>query len=249
MSGLLRSRVKGFISYPQYDKELASKRRKELADFGVKSIIQDGKHTIDGIHILGKGHTGIVLKALYNDNSVALKILRADADRSNLIEETRLLKLANSVGVGPRFIAVSDSFLLMELVEGVYLRDWINKMTDKETVEFQTIMGRLLLDAYRLDSIGLDHGELVRLRRHIIYTGERPVIIDFESASTNRHPSNLTTVVQSIYLNSKVSDQLAKTIKHPPRVELLKVLKEYKKDRSLSNLEKISETIGVPIPN
>jgi len=198
LRGVLRSRAAKIFSYPHFSLETAKQRVKELRSFGVEAVIPGGPHTITGLPILGKGHTGVVVKAIYRGEVVALKILRMDANRVNFREEARLLGVANSVSVGPRFIAVGETFIMMELIEGVYLRDWVNEMTEGDISEFKTAVGRLLWDAYRIDSIGLDHGELVRLRRHVIYSKSRPVIIDFESASTGRRPGNVTMIVQSI---------------------------------------------------
>ncbi|MCX6642124.1 MAG: hypothetical protein NTV15_01890, partial [Candidatus Bathyarchaeota archaeon] len=233
------------FSYPRYSLETASRRVKELRGFGVEAVIPEGPHTITGLPVLGKGHTGVVVKAVYRGEIVALKILRVDANRVNFREEARLLGVANSVGVGPRFIAVGEGFLMMELIEGVYLRDWVNKMTEGDVSEFKKAVERLLLDAYRIDTIGLDHGELVRLRRHVIYSKGRPVIIDFESASTGRKPGNVTTIVQSIYLNNGVTNVLSKLLELPSRDQLLDALKAYKSEPSMASLRSIVKSLGI----
>lgn len=245
LRGVLRSRAAKVFSYPHYSLETASRRVKELRGFGVEAVIPGGPHTITGLPILGKGHTGIVVKAVYRGKIVALKILRMDANRINLREEARLLGVANSVGVGPRFVAVGEEFIMMELVEGVYLRDWVNEMTEGDVSEFKTAVGRLLWDAYRIDAIGLDHGELVRLRRHVIYSKGRPVIIDFESASTNRRPGNVTTIVQSIYLNNGVSKVIGMIFELPSRDRLMDALKSYKEDPSVASLRALVEALGI----
>ncbi len=245
LRGVLRSRVAKVFCYPHYSLETASRRVKELRDFGVEAVIPDGPHTITGLSVLGKGHTGIVLKAVYQGEIVALKILRVDANRVNFREEARLLGFANSVGVGPRLIAVGERFLIMEIIEGVYLRDWVNGMTEADIPEFKKAVGKLLLDAYKMDSIGLDHGELVRLRRHVIYSKGHPVIIDFESASTKRKPGNVTTIVQSIYLNNGVSNVIGKLIELPSRDQLMNVLKVYKTELSTSSLKSICKSLGI----
>jgi putative serine/threonine protein kinase len=245
LRGVLRSRAAKVFSYPHYSLEIASRRVKELRDFGVEAVIPGGPHTITGLSILGKGHTGVVVKAVYRGEIVALKILRMDANRVNFREEARLLGVANSVGVGPRFIAVGEGFIMMELIEGAYLRDWVNEMTNGDISEFKKAVRRLLLDTYRMDSIGLDHGELVRLRRHIIYSKGRPVIIDFESASTGRKPGNVTTIVQSIYLNNGVSNVLCKLLELPSRDQLMDVLKAYKSEPSVTSLRSIVKSLGI----
>jgi len=120
----------------------------------------------------------------------------------------------------------------MELVGGPYLRDWVDGMGLGDADEFRRLVGLLLWDARRLDEAGLDHGEMVRLRRHVVVSGGRPVIIDFESASTERRPANVTTVVQSIYLNVSVSKRIAGYVEMPDRGELMEALRAYKAESS-----------------
>ena len=61
---------------------------------------------------------GLVTQAILDGDLVALKIRRADADRPSMHEEARLLRLANSVNVGPRLVAATKDFLVMELAFG-----------------------------------------------------------------------------------------------------------------------------------
>ena len=36
-----------------------------------------------------------------------------------------MLQKANAIGVGPKFIAVSNNFLLSQLIDGDLLEDWL----------------------------------------------------------------------------------------------------------------------------
>jgi putative serine/threonine protein kinase len=67
----------------------------------------------------------------------------------------------------------------------------------------------ILEQCLRLDKIGLDHGELSRLDRHIVVS-DRPVMIDFESASTVRKTCNVTAAAQSIFLYGPVATRIQK---------------------------------------
>lgn len=99
---------------------------------GVEQIAFEGPHMVETIPILGKGNTSIVLKVLTRDGAYAAKIRRSDADRVGFEEEARLLSVSNSVGVGPKLVAWGREALLMELIEGPYLSDWIRKLAPSD---------------------------------------------------------------------------------------------------------------------
>ncbi|MBN1682228.1 serine/threonine protein kinase [Candidatus Bathyarchaeota archaeon] len=229
------------LCWPKYDADKASKRIKELSKTGITKILSFGKQKLLKINVLGKGHTGIVLLAKMKSDYVALKILRTDADRKNMSEEAKMLQLANSIGVAPKLLGFSENFLIMEYLEGPFLRDWLNTLTPDDALNLRRILKETLHQARSLDKIGLDHGELVRLRRHIILYKDSPVYIDFESASINRRVANVTTVAQSLFLNNSVSTILSKIIPEPNKEDLLEALKKYSKEENDENFIKILE--------
>ena len=233
LDALYSHKASRFICWPEPSTDLIAERMEELRLLGVKAIFLTGRHTIEGIPVLGKGHTGLVLEAETRDGNLALKARRMDADRPSMEEEARLLKLANHVGVGPEIIKWSRNFLLMELISGVYLRDWIRELRAKETKDLKKVLRAVVDQARRLDEAGVDHGELVRLRRHIMLRRGKPVFIDFESASTLRRPANVTTVIQSFFLNSKISSIIDGQMGLPDRIKLLDKLHAYKREMNL----------------
>jgi predicted Ser/Thr protein kinase len=62
--------------------------------------------------------------------------------------------------------------------------------------------------------------------------GFEPVIIDFESASTARRVSNVTTVVQSLFLNTQASLVVERIMGLPDRETLLSALRLYRREMS-----------------
>ncbi len=200
----------------------------ELEEMGVSGLIFKGPHQIDGIPILGKGHVGIVLAAYIKKNSVAVKIKRTDADRESLEFEGEYLKIANGVSVGPQLINVSQNILVMELIEGVYLIDWVQDLESSDEDLLKTVLVELFNKARRLDTIGLDHGELSRASRHIIISQDCATIIDFESASLSRRCSNVTSLAQYIFFNQGMVKELSNLIPIPDRDSLIGALSAYR---------------------
>jgi putative serine/threonine protein kinase len=230
---MLLTHPRGYlIHFPRWDARAAEVKIEELRTLGVESIIFEGPHRVETVPVLGKGNTSMVLKAITRDGVYAAKIRRSDADRTSFDDEARLLKAANDLGIGPKLISWGKGVLLMELIEGPYLSDWIKKLCPGDAGILRGVFRRLIDQTRRLDMAGLDHGELVRLRRHTLMRGFEPVIIDFESASTARRVSNVTTVVQSLFLNTQASLVVERIMGLPDRETLLSALRLYRREMS-----------------
>lgn len=231
------------ISYPYSDDDYA-KKMDELEALGVQSIlVGDGRSVVNGISIAGKGCVGLVFKAKSARGLVALKSRRTDADRDSMEREASLLKIANSLGVGPQYIGHTENLMVMEYVGGQSIGDWIGAAS---ALEFRGVASAVLDQCYTLDRAGVDHGELGRMGRHVIVreNGE-PCIIDFESASTTRRTANVTSAAQSLFLHGAIA---ARSRKFYPGVDpsrAIALLKKYKSDRTRDSYDDLAECLGM----
>lgn len=228
------------LTYPKSDKNEMLKRIDELKSLNVKAIKLIGNKKINNLSILGKGCIGLLVIALMDNKEFALKIRRMDSSRESLENEWKMQKIANSIGVGPKVYAYSKNFLLMELIKGIHFPEWVKSLKGKNKKKLlKKVINKILLDCYNLDKIGLDHGELSRAPKHIIITDENePIIVDFESSSMKRKPSNLTSICQFLFIGSKISKSISKTFRI--NIDALKkALKNYKTDRSEKNFHEI----------
>jgi putative serine/threonine protein kinase len=223
------------LCYPKASEAEVQKRLVELRELGVKAVEFVGEANAFNVPVLGKGFVGIVIVAHVDRQRVALKIRRIDADRDGLQHEAQMLTKANAVQVGPRLVGVSRNFLLMEFIDGTVLPDWLDN--DKEKEHVRGVLKDVLEQCWRLDSAGLDHGELSRAPKHIILDKQRkPWIIDFESASVNRKPANVTSVCQFLFTSgSEVSRRVAEVLGERKREESICALRLYKKNRTRGN--------------
>lgn len=242
---LLQSRAAPLICYPRLDVDEAERRLRELRHLGVEALELRGRHRVGDVPILGKGHVGVVVAARVDGAAAALKIRRVDADRESFAAEAENLKRANRVSVGPRLLEASANFLLMELIEGDYLTDWIEKLDPSEEGYLRRVIRRLLDKARRLDLAGLDHGELSRAHRHVIVVGDEPRIIDFESASTCRRVSNVTSIAHYIYFNRRMSSLMEGLLPTPEPEALLQALKRYKRSPTDGNYSGLLGVCGL----
>ncbi|MDD1764762.1 MAG: hypothetical protein LUQ46_01995, partial [Candidatus Methanomethyliaceae archaeon] len=149
-------RLKKLFSYPRYSEQNYKRVMEELTTLGVKGIVSLGRLEMDGLRVVGKGCVGIVLAGILGQEKVALKVLRADANRTSLMEEARLMSVANMRKVGPKIIASNDRVIAMEYIDGKYLFKWLEDPLVTEKVRY--VVRELLSQCYKLDEAGLDHG-------------------------------------------------------------------------------------------
>ena len=244
LRGLLQSRYSRILTYPSTDPEAAKARIRELSEIGISALRFRGVTQIGGIPVLGKGCVGIVTQARFEGKLVALKIRRLDADRPSMSAEARLLRLANSVNVGPRLISATRNFLTMELFQGIPLFRWAEHSKGGGRV-VRELVARLLTCCFMLDSIGLDHGELSHAPRNVLVNRfGQPCIVDFESASTARRVANVTSLLQ-YFLFGRVSKTLHASQIFPDRRNIVKALGDYKHEGSVESFQSVLAALGL----
>lgn len=234
------------LCYPNPDRKEVQRRIGELKSLGVKALIFQGKTLIGSLPILGKGCVSIVVKAETKRGVEVLKIRRMDADRPSMQREAEMLSLANRVGVGPKLSSHTENFMLMDLATGEPITSWIRRIKGKGTTARLRIAIRSIADqCFKLDQLGLDHGELSNPSKHIFVDEGKVTIIDFETASTSRRTSNLTALVQYVFIGGPVSRKVRRILRTPSQEVLVPLLRAYKNDRDDSLYHKILETLNL----
>jgi putative serine/threonine protein kinase len=233
-------RLLPLITYPHYSESEYKDRIIDMESLGITSIILGGKTIVNGSHVAGKGCVGIVVKAKAGNTVCALKIRRTDADRKTMDKEARFHKIANSVEVGPRLEGQTKNIIAMEYVSGQNIVEWV---ADTKRSRVRSVARAVLEQCFRLDTAGLDHGELSRLARHVIVS-DRSYIIDFESASTTRKTSNVTAAAQSIFLYGTVANRVKKILDNSNREkEAIHALRTYKHSHTRANFEAVLDSL------
>lgn len=231
------------FDYPRADFGISSDRISILSDMGVDGISFAGSTQLQGIPILGKGHSGIVLLALLNNQRVALKIKRSDSVRDTMVPEARLLKLANGVDVGPRLLEFHDDIIVMEYLSGFGIGEWILNIVSNAQ-QLKHVIRHILKDCFRLDCLGLDHGELTNIYRHVIINNNNtPTLIDFESSSLDRRVSNVTSATQSMLINSALASKIHTIYDSPKPSTLIPELRIYKRNPSYATFQRLLDVV------
>ncbi|HEY7227048.1 MAG TPA: hypothetical protein VH481_02875 [Nitrososphaeraceae archaeon] len=233
-----REKLKFLITYPLFDHNTFDSRVRELISLDISSVFSFGKVQLHKIFILGKGSVGLVTLVKNRRKFFVLKIRRTDSNRINMYDEVVYQSLANSIGIGPFLVNYSENFILMEFVRGLNILDWYcRKNTEIDRILKCTIC--ILEQCFLLDCLKLDHGQLNRTDSHIIISKEgNPTILDFETSSTRRRTSNVTSISQGIFLHGPIFNRLKGTLDND-RSHILKCIKDYKMNMSREKFEKI----------
>jgi len=231
--------------YPKGTKSQIKSRIKELGVLGVESISFQGELQVGTISILGKGYVGVVVLGKIGRKKVAVKIRRSDSPRKNLKKEAELLKITNRSNVGPKLIGFSKNFLVMEYLDGKKIGDWIASLKKKgSSSQLKTVIKKVLEDCYSLDRIGLDHGELSNLSKHVI-VGKKITVIVFESSSTDRKVTNVTSATQALCIGSGISKIIGRIYKFPKKQKMITVLRKYKREQTRDSFENLLDILGL----
>jgi len=235
------------LTYPRPNLRQAKSRIRQLAELGVERVTFEGRTKIGRLGLVGIGTVGLVVKGSgRGDEIYALKIRRADANRESMAEEFRLTQLANRVRVGAPVYGCTKDVMSMRYIRGIELEDYVKATQGRGSAKRMRELAHALLNQCRkLDLIGLDHGELSNLRKHVIIDGETPYIIDFESASQNRTTKNVTTAAQFLFIGSSVAPRIKRILSIKSSDEILEALRRYKGDMSDANYVRLLATFGV----
>ena len=244
ISAFKKELYKKILCFPKVKESEIEKRLKELKKIGVTHVSFTGPLQIEKCCILGKGYVGMVVLAKMKKNIIALKIRRIDSPRKNMINEAKLLKIANKLDIGPKFMKNSKNFLVMEYIDGEKIIDWVQK-SETKAKEIRNVVNNVLRECYALDNAGLDHGELSTIDKHVIINKKRNTIIDFESSSVNRKPSNVTGATQGILIGTGLAKIIQKKIKIPSKKKIINLIRVYKKNPTLENFQSL--TIGLKL--
>ncbi len=241
MEQLAQEPYASVLCFPKPNEAELKSRIEELHSLGVTAVEFSGNASAFGVRVplLGKGFVGMVVIAHLNGQRVALKILRMDADRPDLLHEAQMLSKTNTVDVGPKLVGASKNFLLTQLIDGDHLPTWLK--TGKEKAVVQKVLGEVLEQCWRLDEAGLDHGELSKAPKHVIIDREhKPWLVDFETASDSRKPANVTAICNFLFSGAgEVARTVAEALGERNKEEIVRALQGYRRCRSRENFEKV----------
>ncbi len=225
---------------PRYcNDDVLHERLESLRRAGVDYIVDYGGYGLYGYHVLGKGYSSIVTLCIQDNEVRVLKIRRLDSRRRGLEFEAVILEYLEPYELSPKIYSWSKDYIVMEYVDGIPLPIYIENMIG-EIDHLRRVLRKLLVKAFLLDGLGVDHGELNRPGSHVMVVGDDIVFLDFESASVSRRPRNLTSLASYLFLRSRFRRKLmCSDIGDEEIIYRLRMYKERLNSRSLRRVLEI----------
>ncbi len=202
------------LTYPKNVTDLGITRYEKLVRLGIVGFYDYGTKLVDGIRVLGKGHSSIVFLARHEVlGDVAVKVRRADSKKDSLAKEGYLMSL-DKFNVTPEVYYFDDDVVIMEYLDGSTLGKYL--MSSHSCENLAKVFANLITAAYKLDLNLIDHLELTNPHKHVFVLKDLNVkFVDFESARISINPCNLCRITS--YLTNLLSIDDVQTV-----VELLR---------------------------
>jgi putative serine/threonine protein kinase len=146
---------------------------------------------VSDVSLLARGRRGVVCTATYNNQTVAIKVNKLSAKTNNMIHlEATNLKRVNELGIGPTYITHSESYLIMEFVEGILIGEFL--AAARPEVQ-QAVLAAAMKQCEVLDAHNINKFEMTNPYKHIIVKNDGSVVfIDFERARVTHRPKNVS---------------------------------------------------------
>ncbi len=191
---------------------------------------EDIKKEIKDLKKIGEGWRGIVYSGYLDGEKLAFKVPSEPIHKQAIKKEGEILKIVNKEGIGGKLLLEGEDFIAYRFIEGKHFKDVINKQNAKH------LLSQILNQARKLDLIGINKEEMHRLHKNVIVDENlNAYLIDFERSKKTKNLQNVTQFLQYLlYSGSQyypVED----------RDRLIQLAKEYKKDRSEENFQKIRD--------
>lgn len=201
-------------------------------------LIELEKNKITNIQFHEKGKRGLVLKAIYKKNTIAIKLKNQKSKTDTIFNEINILKKVNKLNIGPKLIKQLHHSIIMEFIDGIKIIEYIKINNKNKTIK---IIKDILDQCYRLDQNKIDKKEMTNPYKHILIKNDNPILIDFERSRLSKKPNNVNSLCQFL-----TKDKMSKILKEKRitinKTKLTNLLKQYKKKYDKKNFKEITKS-------
>ena len=198
------------------------------------------RKNISKVKYFARGHRGLLFTGFYGNKKIAIKTKNPEsAAIGRISNETNWLKKLNSQGIGPKLLFFDDDYFSYEYIDGDFI---VSHLKKADKVHIRKIMKEIFRQLYTLDKMNLDKEEMHHPLKHVLVSGGKPVLLDFERAHFSGSPKNVTQFCQflaSNYLKQIFKDNGILVDKN----KLIQLAKIYKNQQNINNINKIIQLI------
>ncbi|MBS3157535.1 hypothetical protein J4442_05195 [Candidatus Woesearchaeota archaeon] len=166
---------------------------------------------------LSRGKRSNVYTTIYKKKKVAVKY----SHRAEI--EAYWLKKLSKLNFIPKLISSDNKRIIYEFIEGETIDKYLEN--SKNPI---LILKQILKQCYELDKLKINKKELTNPYKHILIKNKKSKMIDFERCYETDNPKNVTQFCEYL-MRKKIIN----------RKNLTPLLKNYKKNKTKKNFEKI----------
>jgi putative serine/threonine protein kinase len=138
---------------------------------------------------------------------------------------------------------------VLEHIKGKRIGDFIEDLKGRgKAGRLRRVLKDMLSQCFVLDKNKIAHCELSNPVKHIIIKPNyKPVILDFESANSNKKYSNVTSLAQSLFVGGKLSPKVRRTLGIKEIKPIIESLREYKQNPKQETFEKVLRNLRLDV--
>lgn len=179
------------------------------------------KKGVKNIRKFSRGHRSIVYIGKYKGKEVAIKV----GSEKVISNEVKWLKILKKYRIGPKLFFSDKEFFVYEFVDGIRFVDYIKKASKKDVKKaVKNILRKMRL----MDKLKIEKKEMHHPIKHILIRNKEVKMIDFERCRKTDKPKNVTQFCQFLM-----------NVGFIERKNGIKILKEYKKNQTGKNFNKV----------
>lgn len=149
---------------------------------------------------LDSGKHGLIYKAEYNNEFVAIKVKKPSSESQNTaILEANYLEKVNELGIGPKLIEKNENYVVMEFIDGIRIDKFLEEASEED---IKIVIDKIMEQLKKLDEAGINKMEMTNPYKHIIVRNLEPVLIDFERARFSPKSKNVNQFNEYLKKNS-----------------------------------------------
>ena len=187
-------------------KNLFDKKLLHSTDFFYETLYvyllkkNDFLHQIDllgvkNVRYLAQGKRKIVYSGFYKRRKVAVKSVLQGKKSTSIQLEVRFLKILNKHKIGPALLHISDDFLIEEFVDGVFIKTYVESASKSQ---LKWLFKEVFKQCFVMDCLRINKDEMHHPIKHVLISGKKVVMIDFERCRHTEDPKNVSQFCQYI---------------------------------------------------
>ncbi|MBI2658377.1 methyltransferase [Candidatus Woesearchaeota archaeon] len=189
---------------------------------------------ISSVEYLAKGHRGIIFTGIFKSRKIAVKAKNPKSAASGRIQnEAKWLEKLNRLGIGPKLAFAGDDYFACRYIEGDFILEFIKK---SNKAQIRQAIKKIFMQMLALDKLGIDKEEMHRPLKHVIVSGNKPCLVDFEKVHYSKNPKNVTQFCQFILNSGELLEEKGIA---PDRQKIMRLAKIYKNSRNKVDFGKI----------